>query len=85
MPETNPHKKKSKGWGHESEYTRQLREKSLDNVIVTECLLCGSSVKKPAREGIAWFRKHAETARHKRNLAKHKITRSGDSAPKRKR
>ena len=61
---------KRKRWGHESEYTLALREKSLDAIITVGCELCKVSVRRTARGGIAWFKKHVDTPTHKRNVEK---------------
>lgn len=59
---------KGKKWGNESEYTKMLREKQLQKVIDTRCAVCNVGVHRTAKGGMEWFKRHALTPRHKRNL-----------------
>lgn len=52
--------------GIESEYTRKLREATLERTIITRCAICDVSLRASAHKGMRWFRKHKMTKAHKR-------------------
>ncbi len=61
-----------KPWGHESDFTKALRERQLDAVIYTGCDLCGTGVTRTVRDGRVWFQKHEQTKTHQGNLKRRK-------------
>ncbi len=60
-----PAVKRGSKWGVESEFTRALRERQLEQVITIRCDLCKVSVRYSAKRGIEWFKRHRRTPKHK--------------------